>query len=105
MIDAAQTILIKLNSCTTVKDFNDLLLELYTTIPRKMGHVQDYLVYNTSEFSDMIDKEQALLDVMKGQVVVVQLSEPKDEEEYKIIVLFLKHLELKFQKQNQKMLL
>lgn len=81
MIDAAQTILIKLNSCTTVKDFNDLLLELYTTIPRKMGHVQDYLVYNTSEFSDMIDKEQALLDVMKGQVVVVQLSEPKDEEE------------------------
>ena len=46
-----------------------------------MGHVQDYLVSNTSEFSDMIDKEQALLDVMKGQVVVVQLSEPKDEEE------------------------
>ena len=84
MIDTAQTILIKLNSCTTVKDFNDLLLELYTTIPRKMGHVQDYLVSNTSEFSDMIDKEQALLDVMKGQVVVVQLSEPtNEEEEYK----------------------
>lgn len=81
MIDVAQKILIKLHSCTTVKDFNDLLLELYTTIPRKMGHVQDYLVSNTSEFSDMIDKEQALLDVMKGQVVVVQLSEPKDEEE------------------------
>lgn len=84
MIDTAQTILIKLNSCTIVKDFNDLLLELYTTIPRKMGHVQDYLVSNTSEFSDMIDKEQALLDVMKGQVVVVQLSEPtNEEEEYK----------------------
>ena len=84
MIDAAQTILIKLHSCTTVKDFNNLLLELYTTIPRKMGHVQDYLASNTSEFSDMIDKEQALLDVMKGQVVVVQLSEPtNEEEEYK----------------------
>lgn len=81
MIDEAQAVLVSLTNCTTVKSFNDTLLKLFTVIPRKMGQVKSYLANDKDDFGRIIEKEQDLLDVMKGQVVVAQLSEPTNEDE------------------------
>lgn len=86
MIDEAQTILISLVKCKTITTFNETLLKLFTTIPRKMGQVQNYLASTISDFSRIITREQDLLDVMKSQVVVCTLKEKKNnsnDDEYK----------------------
>ena len=84
MIDKAQNVLVDLTNCQTVSSFNSTLLKLFTVIPRKMGNVSSYLANSKDDFGKIISKEQDLLDVMKGQVIVVQLSEPSNEdEEYK----------------------
>lgn len=71
MVDAAQKIIDTLaNSCSSIEEFNDNLLKLFTVIPRKMGNVRDYLAHKTEDFARVISKEQDLLDVMRGQVYV-----------------------------------
>lgn len=71
MVDTAQKIIDNLaNLSTGVDEFNDNLLRLFTVIPRRMGDVRDYLAHNQDDFSKIIDKEQALLDVMRGQIYV-----------------------------------
>lgn len=71
MVDAAQKIIDALaNNSTTVDDFNDNLLKLFTVIPRKMSDVRYYLADKTDDFSKIITKEQDLLDVMRGQIYV-----------------------------------
>lgn len=60
-------------------DINELLLKLFTVIPRKMGNVKDYLVRenDTNErVSQIIAEEQSLLDTMAGQV---SMQETKKE--------------------------
>lgn len=69
---------VKLN----IKNFNDLLLELYQVIPRKMKNVREHLIESVSnkqeleELENKLIEEQATLDVMRGQV---DLSEKKKE--------------------------
>lgn len=46
-----------------------------------MGNVQDYLADSSKDFSKIIQKEQDLLDVMKGQVVQKQVIEESDVED------------------------
>lgn len=71
MVDTAQKIIDTLaNLSTRVDEFNDNLLRLFTVIPRRMGDVRDYLAHSQNDFSKIIDKEQALLDVMRGQIYV-----------------------------------
>ena len=83
MVDAAQNVIDKLaNNATTVNEFNDMLLKLFTIIPRKMGNVRDYLANTTEDFAKIINTEQDLLDVMRGQIyvkpdVVESTNEPK----------------------------
>ena len=69
MIDEAQHLISQLNLSLDTSMFNDLLIELFRTIPRKMKHVADELVYHSSHYSRIIQREQDLLDVMRGQVV------------------------------------
>lgn len=69
MVDEAQRVLSELVDIKTVADFNEKLLKLFNTIPRKMDKVQNYLSTKTSEFAEIISREQDILDVMKGQVV------------------------------------
>lgn len=84
MVDAAQKIIDTLaNSCSSVEEFNDNLLKLFTVIPRKMGNVRDYLVHKTEDFAKVISKEQDLLDVMRGQVYVKPENEPVEHTEKK----------------------
>lgn len=83
MVDTAQKIIdILANSNSSVDEFNDNLLKLFTVIPRKMGNVKNYLANDTSDFSKIISKEQDLLDVMRGQIyikpeIVETVSKPK----------------------------
>lgn len=62
------------------KRFNDVLLELYQVIPRKMTKVGDHLIVRPSSDADLekikekLVEEQATLDVMRGQVKVSNLE-------------------------------
>lgn len=68
MVDNAQEILIDITNSTTLESFNENLLKLFTTIPRKMKHVKEHLARDTNDFADIIQTEQDLLDVMAGQI-------------------------------------
>ena len=77
MVDAAQKIIDDLaNNSSTVDEFNNNLLKLFTVIPRKMGNVRDYLANKPDNFAQIISKEQDLLDVMRGQIYVKPENEP-----------------------------
>lgn len=69
MVNAAQDIINRLLRITDLRMFNETLLTLFNTIPRRMGRVADYLANSTTDFSKIIKREQDLLDVMKGQVI------------------------------------
>lgn len=81
MIDTAQKYLNKLSAIKSVATFNKTLIELFETLPRKMKKVDDYLAKSTDEFSDIITHEQALLDVMAGQVIQKIIEEDTDEKD------------------------
>lgn len=65
-----------------VKEVNDLLIELYTIIPRKMKDVRDHLVNKANDKADIewitnfLSNEQDTLDTMSGQVKL--LKQQKD---------------------------
>ena len=82
-IDAAQDILNKAalaskDKNVDVKKINDLLIQLYTIIPRKMKDVRDYLLdivdakNDVSKISDFLANEQDTLDTMAGQVQLIK---------------------------------
>lgn len=85
MVDEAQKILENLVKITAVKPFNETLLTLFSVIPRRMAEVSLYLASDKKDFPEIIKREQALLDIMKGQVVQVivdreEKSEPSDNQ-------------------------
>lgn len=81
MVDEAQDVLTSLIDAKDVDTFNETLLNLFTVIPRKMGNVKDYLAEKSDDFSRIIQKEQDLLDVMKGQVVQKQMIDENSEKD------------------------
>ena len=80
MVDEAQRIIDGMINIKTVKEFNDTLLKLFMTIPRSMGQVQNHLASSDNEFAKIIQREQDLLDVMRGQVVVKAPVVKKDKQ-------------------------
>ena len=103
MIDEAQDILTSLINLDDVESFNETLLKLFTTIPRKMGNVQSYLSKSKDDFSDIIQKEQDLLDVMKGQVIQKQIiDESVNENSEQKENTILEQLGLVFEECNKK---
>jgi poly [ADP-ribose] polymerase len=84
MVDTAQKVIDDLaNNSSSVDEFNNNLLKLFTVIPRKMGNVRDYLANKSDDFAQIISKEQDLLDVMRGQIYVKPENEPIVEVEKK----------------------
>lgn len=80
MVDEAQDILTGLLNITDIKQFNDELVKLFTTIPRKMSSVSSYIANKPDDFNKIIHREQDLLDVMKGQVVQKQIVDKAEED-------------------------
>ena len=102
MVDEAQNVLTSLLTISKVEEFNDVLLKLFTVIPRKMGNVQDYLARTDNDFSKIIQKEQDLLDVMKGQVVQKQIIEESANDEKQNENTILEQLGLVFEECDRK---
>lgn len=85
MIDEAQLALNNLITTEDIELFNKILVELFKIIPRKMGKVKDYLAVKTNDYATIIQREQDLLDVMKGQVVQNTLvDEVKEDNTYNL---------------------
>ena len=88
-VDAAQEVITKafstLKKGVDIKLVNDLLIELYTIIPRNMKDVRDYLIDSVDTKSDLdiakelLIGEQDTLDTMAGQVKL--LKQQKDTTE------------------------
>ena len=97
MVDEAQNIITGLLNITDVKIFNDELLKLFTTIPRKMSSVSSYIARDNGEFNKIISREQDLLDIMKGQVVQKQVVEETKETKPINDDTILEHLGLEFE--------
>lgn len=87
MIDEAQNILTDLTTIKNVDAFNENLLKLFTTIPRKMFDVSSFLAKSEKDFGSIIDTEQDLLDVMRGQVVQKRVEDTSDDEQYDFTIL------------------
>lgn len=96
MVDEAQNVLTKLVKVEDTKQFNDILLELFSVIPRKMGNVASYLAKNPTDYSNIIQREQDLLDVMKGQVIQKQVENEVSETEEQSESTILETLGLEF---------
>ena len=81
-VDAAQEVINEavktLKKGNAVKAVNDLLMKLYTIIPRKMNDVRDYIVKSMDSTSDLdiaknlLSSEQDTLDTMSGQVQLLK---------------------------------
>lgn len=96
MVDEAQKVLITLIHTKDTKEFNDILLKLFSVIPRKMGNVANYLAKNPYDYSNIIQREQDLLDVMKGQVIQKQTEDEAEETGDKSDCTILETLGLEF---------
>jgi len=89
MIDTAQELIDKLTSAykhqVNYNELNKLLLEIYTTIPRRMGDVRDFLFQsnNKTEIEKIIDNEQKLLDTLAGQVTTIQVEKTNENNNNK----------------------
>ena len=68
-IDRAQSILNRMTMATSVMQFNRYLNELFLVIPRKMVNVDEALASRDSDFSEIITREQQILDTMSGKVI------------------------------------
>jgi poly [ADP-ribose] polymerase len=96
MVDEAQDILTSLIEITDAEEFNKTLIKLFTTIPRRMGFVGDYLAKSDKDFGIIIQKEQDLLDVMKGQVVQKQTINEDEGNDIQYDETILEKLGLEF---------
>lgn len=97
MVDEAQNILTSLLDVKSTSNFNEILLRLFTTIPRKMSNVKSFLANSESDFASIIDKEQNLLDVMRGQVVQYQVVDAVQEDIKQNDFTILEQLGLEFE--------
>jgi poly [ADP-ribose] polymerase len=95
MIDEAQLIIDEISQTYKTKfskeQINSLLLKLFIIIPRRMGHVQDYLVQdgdNNERVAKIIDNEQSILDSLAGQVLIQEeVAVVDDKPKKKVSIL------------------
>lgn len=91
MVDEAQNIITELVSEKDLDKFNEKLLKLFTTIPRKMSNVKAHLARSDTDFNKILEAEQNILDVMRGQVVqhiATQDSDPAEQLDVTVLEKF-----------------
>lgn len=101
-VNAAQEIIDRISAILVLdvdkKLVNDMLLKLYTIIPRRMDNVRDYLVNEINDAKALenaqkfIGQEQSTLDTMAGQVQLLKQQKaiaeaPEDEQVDQITIL------------------
>lgn len=66
---------------------NELLLEIFSIIPRRMSNVRQYLFgseglqLSNESLNRVVDNEQSTLDVMRGQVQTLQVTSESDKKQ------------------------
>lgn len=84
MIEEAQKLINSLNEFSdSIENFNNVLVELFKVIPRKMKTVKENLATKLEDIPNIYQREQDLLDVMKGQVVQVKIKTTVKKEDTK----------------------
>lgn len=91
----AQELLTKITTLVAVGidklSLDAILMELYTVIPRNMRNVKDYLLFDIKTAEDVnkalefLNKEQATLDTMAGQVELLKKQKPVVDAETKVV--------------------
>lgn len=83
MVAEAQDLLAEMAamSAASVEEFNRQLIRLFSIIPRKMGSVASYIARSPDEYGKILEREQDLLDVMRGQVYVPPPPKKQNEAE------------------------
>lgn len=89
-VNAAQEVLDSIGALikigVDVKHVNDMLLKLYTIIPRKMDNVKNHLFSEINDKSSLeraqrlLDEEQSALDTMSGQVQLIKQQRESAKE-------------------------
>ena len=69
MVDEVQKYLDEMTYANSLNEFNSYLLEIFKIIPRSMSRVDAYLAYNPNDMAKIIQREQDLLDIMRGQII------------------------------------
>ena len=69
MVDEVQKYLDAITYANNLNDFNAHLLEIFKIIPRSMSRVDAYLAYSQNDMAKIIQREQDLLDIMRGQII------------------------------------
>ena len=77
-VGRAQNLVDRLSILNTRDEFNDILLELFSVIPRKMSKVNDFLAVGGQPLSEIVSREQDTLDVMRGRVSLVPPHETNE---------------------------
>ncbi len=89
-IDEAQSFIDELTTTKNEDRSNELLIEIYSIIPRKMNNVKYYLFgdqsrigkFEQDSLNKLIANEQATLDVMRGQVSTnAKVTDVEDKKE------------------------
>lgn len=68
MLISAQNLIDKLLAADNIGYANELLVDLYMTIPRKMRNVRDHIAKDVTQLHQIIGEEQDLLDTMSASV-------------------------------------
>ena len=69
MVDEVQKYLNEMTYANSLNEFNSYLLEIFKIIPRSMSRVDAYLAYSQNDMAKIIQREQDLLDIMRGQII------------------------------------
>lgn len=69
MVDEVQKYLDEMTYANSLNEFNSYLLEIFKIIPRSMSRVDAYLAYSQNDMAKIIQREQDLLDIMRGQII------------------------------------
>lgn len=78
MIDEAEELLRQMSYETDKVRFNRTLLKLFEIIPRKMANVMSFTARTDGEMAKIVQREQDLLDVMKGQMQTGNVIKAKE---------------------------
>lgn len=103
MISEAQDLIDSLGKFSdSVEKFNNTLIELFKVIPRKMKTVKENLAETKEDIPKIYQKEQDLLDIMKGQVVQIDKQKDKKTTKKNIKQNILEAMDLDFEEVNEK---
>ena len=87
MIENAKAQLSLISGAESVEDANDMILDLFRIVPRKMANVADHLITDMSEIPNLLFNEYELLDNLSGQVSISSSRKAKEEDFLKSIGL------------------